>query len=300
MGAITPQRILLTGGTGQLGYECQLAAPRGVQLSIPSRSELDLANPDSIRACVAGFRPEFILHCGAWTAVDAAEDNEVEALAVNEGGSRVLAEAAQKLGARLILVSTDYVFSGESSSPWRADAPVQPINAYGRSKLAAERAVQEVLGLQAQIVRTSWVYGRRGQNFVRTMLRLMQQGKPLRVVADQQGTPTWAGGLAHALWALATAPHAGPILHYSDAGQTTWYEFAVAIRKLALGLGLDMVDSTVDPCQTDEYPTPARRPFWSVMELSPDWKTLQVPPQPWLDTLSEALPLLIAEDKLTR
>ncbi len=300
MPAATPQRILLTGGSGQLGYECQLAAPQGVELSVPDRAELDLANPDSIRACVAETRPDLILHCGAWTAVDAAEAQEAEALAVNEGGSRALAEAARSLGARLILVSTDYVFSGESSEPWPADAPVQPINAYGRTKLAAERAVHEILGPRAQIVRTSWVYGRRGQNFVRTMLRLMQQGKPLRVVADQQGTPTWAGGLAAALWALTQAPQAGPVLHYSDAGQTTWYEFAVAIRKLALGLGLDVADSTVNPCQTDEYPTPANRPAWSVLELSCDWTTLGVPPQPWLETLSGALPLLIAEDKLTR
>jgi dTDP-4-dehydrorhamnose reductase len=296
----SPQRILLTGGSGQLGYECQLAAPQAIELSIPDRSELDLANPASIHACVARFRPQLILHCGAWTAVDAAEDKEAEALAVNEGGSRALAEAALALDARLILVSTDYVFSGESSEPWPTDAPVQPVNAYGRTKLAAERAVREVLDDRAQIVRTSWVYGRRGQNFVRTMLRLMQQGKPLRVVADQQGTPTWAGGLAQALWSLTKAPDAGPVLHYSDAGKTTWYEFAVAIRKLALGLGLDVVDSTVNPCQTNEYPTPASRPAWSVLELSCDWKTLEVPPQPWLETLSEALPLLIAEDKLTR
>ena len=180
MNAPTHQRVLLTGGSGQLGYECQLAAPSDVDWVAPPRSALDLADPASIRACVREVKPDLILHCGAWTAVDAAEQETAAAFAVNEQGSRVLAEELAASGGRLVLVSTDYVFAGVGDHPWRAEDPVDPVNAYGRSKLAAEQAVAEVLGERAQVVRTSWVYGRRGKNFVRTMLGLMQQGKELK------------------------------------------------------------------------------------------------------------------------
>ena len=300
MNAPSHQRVLLTGGSGQLGYECQLAAPSDVEAVAPARSVLDLADPTSIRACVQEVQPALILHCGAWTAVDAAEQDTAAAFAVNERGSRVLAEEAAACGARLVLVSTDYVFAGEGDRPWRPDDPVDPINAYGRSKLAAEQAVAEVLGDRAQVVRTSWVYGRRGKNFVRTMLSLMQQGKELKVVADQLGAPAGAGGLAQALWALRAAPEAGPIFHYSDAGITSWYGFASTIRELALGLGLEVADSSVSPCSTEEYPTPARRPAWSPLEASPEWADWGVAAAAWQDALEHALPLLLAEDARAR
>lgn len=296
VGANSFQRILLTGGSGQLGHECQLAVPPGVELAAPDLDVLDLADPTSIRNCVRDVSPAVILHCGAWTAVDAAEEQVDAAFAVNATGSRILAEEAASLGARVILISTDYVFSGAGDRPWLPDDPIEPINAYGRSKAEAEAAVSEILGSQAQIVRTSWVYGRRGHNFVRTMLRLMEEGRALSVINDQLGAPTWAGGLARALWALTRAPETGPILHYSDVGITSWFGFAAAIREVALGLGLEVADSSVSPCSTEDYPTPAPRPAWSPLALSPAWEQLGVAPEPWDRTLEQALSLLVAED----
>lgn len=296
MSEALPQRVLLTGGTGQLGVECQLQIPDGVTVFAPDLDELDLADAASIRRVVADCEPDLVLHVGAWTAVDAAEEQEELATAVNGQGSAVLAEEIAQRGGRLIYVSTDYVFSGEGDRPWQPEDPVDPVNAYGRSKLAGEQAVQQALGDRAQIVRTSWVYGRRGNNFVRTMVNLMRQGRDLKVVADQHGAPTWAGGLAAALWALAAAPLEGPVLHYSDAGITTWHEFAAEIRALALGAGLDVADSSVAPCPSSEYPTPARRPRWSPLACSSAWQRLGVAPQPWQETLRFAFPLLLAED----
>lgn len=270
--------------------------PSGVELAAPDMDVLDLSDPTSIRDCVREVNPHWILHCGAWTAVDAAEEKYDEAHAVNTIGSQVLAEEAKRLDARMVLISTDYVFSGKGDRPWEPDDPIDPVNAYGRTKAEAEAAVSEILGGAAQIVRTSWVYGRRGHNFVRTMYRLMSEGRALSVIDDQKGAPTWAGGLAKALWALTGAPDADPILHYSDAGITSWYGFASAIREVALGLGLEVADSSVSPCSTEDYPTPAPRPAWSPLAPSPVWEQLGVAAEPWDLTLERALPLLIAED----
>lgn len=296
MHASSIQRVLLTGGSGQLGHECQLVAPAGIELAAPDMDVLDLTDPTSIRDCVRDVNPDWILHCGAWTAVDAAEEKYDEAYAVNATGSQVLAEEAQRLDARMVLISTDYVFSGQGDRPWLPDDPIDPVNAHGRTKAVAEACVSDILGSRAQIVRTSWVYGRRGHNFVRAMLRLMGQGRALSVIEDQKGAPTWAGGLAKALWALAAASEAGPILHYSDAGITSWYGFAEAIREVALGLGLEVADSSVISCSTEDYPTLAPRPAWSPLAPSPVWEQLGVAAEPWDLTLERALPLLVAED----
>jgi len=232
--------------------------------------------------------------------VDAAESAEAEATIVNGDSVAAMAKEAVKLGSRMIGLSTDYVFSGTGSQPWTEDDAVAPLNAYGRSKLVGEQALKEVLPGQGCMVRTSWVYGRKGKNFVHTMLHLMRAGKSLQVIDDQQGCPTWAGGLAQALWALATSPREQPLpatLHFTDGGIISWFDFATAIREEALALGLDIATSSVSACTTEAYPTPARRPHWSPLQFSQEWAAHEIHQQPWRQVLHAALPLMMAEAK---
>jgi dTDP-4-dehydrorhamnose reductase len=170
---------------------------------------------------------------------------------------------------------------------------VAPLNAYGRTKLAGEQAVTAHLGERGHSVRTSWLYGRKGKNFVRTMLHLMQAGRSLKVVEDQLGSPTWAGGLAAALWALASAESAPPILHYTDGGIASWCDFANEIRTCGMSNGLDLAASSVHPCPSTEYPTPAARPSWSPMRFSNTWHDLGIRQSTWQDALRHALPILL-------
>lgn len=296
-------RVLLTGRNGQLGHECQLACPPGVELTAVGRQECDLADPRLAAAVVHAHRPNLILHTAAWTAVDDAEDAEEAATVINGDAVRAMAVAAREVGARMIGVSTDYVFSGEGEHPWHEDEAVAPLNAYGRSKLAGELALAEELPGAGCMVRTSWVYGRRGHNFVHTMLRLMLAGRDLQVVNDQQGCPTWAGGLAQALWALATWPKNqafAPVMHHTDGGICSWFAFATAIREEALNLGLDVAASSVNPCTSEAYPTPAKRPSWSPLAFSEGWAMVDKEQVPWQIALRTALPHLVAEAQASR
>ena len=294
-------RVLLTGESGQLGNECKLIAPTGCDLIAPTIDELDLTQLGSLSALVNSLKPDFVIHAAAYTVVDQAESSEKEAMLINAEATRVIAESVAELGASMAYVSTDYVFSGIGSEPWAEDSPLAPVNAYGRTKLAGEEAVRECLGDRGHIVRTSWLYGRCGNNFIRTMLRHMKAGKALKVIDDQKGSPTWAGGLAEALWALAQDKSGSipPMLHYTDGGITSWHDFAQQIRQEGLTLGLDLIGSSVTPCGSEEYLTPAPRPAWSPMRFSDAWSQLCIQQNSWQKTLAEALPLLLQEDTLT-
>ena len=287
------QRILLTGRNGQLGTECSLVIPSDCEVIAVDYPEFDLADADVLARTVREIQPDMLLHAAAWTAVDKAEEHEAEAHAINATATDVLASCMAELGGRMAFVSTDYVFSGEGVVPWREQDPVAPINAYGRTKLAGEQAVAAHLGDRGHVVRTSWLYGRRGANFVRTMLNLMSSGRALKVVEDQVGSPTWAGGLAKALFALAQASEAPSTLHFTDQDIVSWFVFAVAIRACGLENGLALEDSSVAPCPGSEYPTPAARPAWSPMHFSDAWHELGIPPSDWKQTLHAALPLLL-------
>ncbi|MCP4093849.1 MAG: dTDP-4-dehydrorhamnose reductase [Planctomycetes bacterium] len=294
------KRFLVTGRNGQLGHECGLIAPQGYDLVRVGREEMDLSDHAQIAKVIREVQPSFILHGAAWTAVDLAEEKEQEAFAINATAAEVMASCAAEIDARLAFVSTDYVFSGEGDAPWREDDPVAPLNAYGRSKLAGEQAVLGILGERGHVVRTSWVYGRRGNNFVRTMLRFMEQGRALKVVDDQLGSPTWAGGLAVALIALGLGENAPSILHYTDGGIISWCDFAQEIRACGIRNGLALEESSVNPCPSTEYPTPAARPSWSPMHFSSAWEGLGITQSTWQDALQLALPLLLREnDKVT-
>lgn len=253
-------RALITGAGGQLGRALAACVPDGWHCLALRRSECDLAIKSSIRSAVARHRPDVVLNAAAYTAVDRAENEEALATAINGVAVGVLNDALREYGGRLIHVSTDFVFDGRSSAAYQPDDARRPLSAYGRSKAAGEVAAGE----DALVVRTSWVYGAGGANFVRTMLRLMRERDEVRVVADQIGAPTWSTGLAETLWALAMKEARG-ILHHRDAGVASWFDFAVAIQEEAIALGLLARQVPVIPIATADFPTPAQRPAFSLL-----------------------------------
>ena len=275
-------RWLVTGAGGMLGRDlCLCLASQGeTEVVAASRADLDITDAAAVRSAVAGA--DLVLNAAAWTDVDGAESAEEAATAVNGHAVELLAAAA---GSRLIHLSTDYVFDGSATSPYPSDAPQAPVNAYGRSKALGERAVLDAGGY---VVRTAWLYGAHGPNFVRTMLRLASERETLDVVDDQTGPPTWSWALAQQVVALARAGDAAPgVYHGTAAGSTTWFWLARAIFADA---GLD--PARVRPTTSDRFPRPARRPTYSV--LSHDgWAGTGVTPLPhWRAMLTDAMPSL--------
>jgi dTDP-4-dehydrorhamnose reductase len=253
-------RILLTGKNGQVGSALLATLPALGDVVALDRAQLDLGDPDSIRSAVRNARPQVIVNAAAYTAVDRAENEEALALRVNRDGPAVLAEEAKRTGALLVHFSTDYVFDGEKAGAYvEGDAP-NPLNAYGRSKLAGERAV-EGSGCRYLVFRTSWIYAATGRNFYLTMLRLARERKPLRVVDDQHGAPTSSRMVAAATAsALAKLPQYPGLYHMSAVGSTTWYGFAQAIFREA------GVTAHVTPIASRDYPSAARRPRNCVLD----------------------------------
>ena len=279
-------RILLTGATGQLGCELgpMLAAH---DVFAPPRSIFDLTNPRSIRDMVRDTRPDMIINPAAYTAVDRAEQEPDLARAINAIAPAVLAEEARRLGIPLIHFSTDYVFSGEASVPYTEDHPTAPINVYGHTKLEGEQAIQAA-GCIHLILRSSWVYSHHGRNFLLTIERLARERTTLRIVADQRGTPNWARDLARATVAIAgigrdeLSAQAG-IYHLSGRGETTWHGFAKAIAaSMRLARAVE-----VDPIATVDYPTPARRPAYSVLDATKLRRAFGIVLPRWEDSLAE-------------
>ena len=273
-------RALITGASGQVGLALREGVPRGWTVVACDRAELDVTAADDVRRVIESVRPTLVFHAAAYTAVDAAESNAGQAEAVNAGGTRNVAEAVRRAGARLVHLSTDFVFDGSSGQPYGPEDRPAPVGVYGRTKLAAEQAALG-LGEQAVVVRTAWVYSRHGQNFVRTMLRLMRGEEGVGVVSDQVGTPTWARSLAEALWAVAARPGLHGVLHWTDAGVASWYDFAVAIQEEALAAGLLQRAVPVRPLSSHEYPTAARRPPYSVLSKRESWAALGLTPTHW-------------------
>lgn len=267
------RQIIVTGADGQLGRELLHCAPEGVDCLALGRGQLDITDADAISAVLEQVRPQALINTAAYTAVDRAESEPDVARRVNGMGPALLARACAAAGCRLLHLSTDFVFSGESGRPYRPASETGPLGEYGASKLAGELAVREALP-GALIMRTGWVYSRSGNNFVHTMLRLMAERDSLNVVWDQVGTPTWARGLAQALWAAVDRPQLSGILHWSDAGVCSWYDFAVAIAEEGFRLGLLPRPVEVRPIPASEYPAPARRPAYSVLDKSESWREL--------------------------
>ena len=288
-------KALIVGAGGQLAVELERTAPAEAVVTSLGIEDVDIADAAATRAAVARLAPDLILNAAAYTAVDRAETEVDLAFAANRDGPANLAVAAVAIGAKLVHVSTDFVFGGEAARPYSPSAPTAPLGVYGTSKRDGEIAVM-ALAPDALIVRTAWVYSAGGANFVKTMLRLMATRDEVRVVADQIGTPTSAADLARAIWGLAATDAAG-LFHFTNAGVASWYDFAQAIVEEASEAGLLGREISVVPIRTADYPTPARRPAFSVLDCSEAWATLGGPAPHWRVALREVVAALAAETR---
>lgn len=281
-------RVLVTGSGGQVGRALLETAPADMEVIGCSHADLDVADAEAVRAFVAKHRPHSIINAAAYTAVDKAESEPDLARRVNAEGPRHLAAVARDRSVRLIHISTDFVFDGAASVPYRPHAATNPLNVYGRTKRDGELAVLEELPDRSVIVRTAWVYAATGSNFVRTILRILSATGSARVVADQVGTPTAARSLAEGLWWIAARPDFRGLHHFTDAGVASWYDFAVAIAEEGVRLGLLQSTVAVTPIATEEYPRPARRPSYSVLDTR-SLLSLGFTPHHWRERLRSVL-----------
>lgn len=285
------QTIIVTGANGQLGQELQRLAPAfpAYTLHFFDRSDLDIANSAQVRSTFASLKPAFCINCAAYTAVDKAESEQKAAFAINAEGAKHLAEASKEVGARFVHISTDYVFNGVGEKPYKEDDPTDPVNLYGASKLRGEQLTLETAP-DSVVIRTSWVYSSFGNNFVKTMLRLMQSRTEISVVADQVGSPTYAADLAEAIMQIISLGRwQGGLYHFSNDGVITWHEFAREIQHYT------HLDCTVHPITTDQYPTPAKRPKYSVMDKQKIQQVYGITLVPWRSSLYRCLDLLKEE-----
>ncbi|MEK8088995.1 dTDP-4-dehydrorhamnose reductase [Thermithiobacillus plumbiphilus] len=282
-------KVLITGASGQLGQALQDSAPGSCELLALDSRTLDISQADAVRPAVSRFAPSLIINAAAYTKVDQAETEPGRAHAVNAEGAANLARAAQGSGARLIHISTDFVFDGNKSTPYQPADQTNPLGVYGASKCEGEQQVQEITQSQALIIRTAWVYAAHGNNFVKTMLRLMAEREQLAVVSDQIGTPTSAHTLAQAIWRAASKPDLRGIYHWTDSGVASWYDFALAIQEEALALGLLDKAIPIRPIRTQDYPTPAKRPAYSVLDKTQSWADFDLAPLHWRVALRQVL-----------
>lgn len=274
-------RLLITGAGGMLARALRLELPaRGHEVLALTREALDVRDPDGCRRTLERARPDAVLHCAAYTRVDDAESDEGAARALNADATANVARACGAVGARLVYPSTDYVFDGSASTPYPPDAPTAPLNAYGRTKLEGERLALSLS--DALVVRTSWLYGAGGRNFVATILERAASGEPLRVVDDQHGSPTWTHDLAHVLARLLENDASPGVYHACGGGETTWYGFAREAIRLA-GLTTE-----VQPVTSDAFPRRARRPRNSRLDCSTT-EVVVGPMRDWREALAAAL-----------
>ena len=277
--------ILVTGGNGQLGCSLRLATAESIHRYIFTDIEaLDITSAEAIATFFEREKVDVVVNCAAYTAVDLAEENEAQADLINHKAVALLAAACKRYDATLVHISTDYVFSGEADTPYTEECAPAPINAYGRTKLAGERAVAES-GCRNIVIRTSWLYSEYGKNFVKTMLSLMASRPEVRVVADQFGTPTYADDLAKAITYIIESNQLDKCgtYHYSNEGVCSWYDFACEIARLSGN------NCTVTPCTTADYPTKAQRPHYSVLDKSKFVATFGLPIPNWLDSLKKVI-----------
>lgn len=273
-------RVLVTGANGQLGGALQRTAPAWADVNAIDVEDVDLTDAPMLTARLVVEAPDVIINAAAYTAVDKAESDEALARAINADAVATMVAALASTGGKLVHVSTDYVFDGTACEPYKPDAPRNPQSAYGRTKAEGEDALRA----QDLLVRTAWVYEAGGANFVRTMIRLMNEREELGVVADQVGSPTWATGLARTIWALLEKGASGAY-HHSDDGAISWFDFAVAIAEEGHALGLVKRIPAIKAIATADYPTPARRPAFSLLDCSATRALLGDRAVPWRENL---------------
>jgi len=284
------KRILVTGANGQLGQEIQRlsAAFPDYEFEFFTRENLSIDNEAQVKEAFRKVQPAFCINCAAYTAVDKAETDKEAARNINARAVELLAIVCMQHGTRFIHISTDYVFDGNATQPYKVNAPVDPQSVYGATKLEGEQRAMKS-NSNPIIIRTSWVYSEFGKNFVKTMMRLMKEKESLNVVSDQSGSPTYAFDLAEAiLQIISSGKWKGGIYHYSNTGIITWYDFAVAIR--------DLIHSgcKINPIPTSDYPTPAKRPAYSAMDTSLIADTFDIKLKSWKDRLSACIDRLNA------
>jgi dTDP-4-dehydrorhamnose reductase len=279
--------ILLIGSNGQVGTELQYTLSSNYKVITVARPQIDLTQPENLRQIIRETQPEIIINAAAYTAVDKAESEPENAHIINAIAPQIVAEESQKLGSFLIHISTDYVFDGNGNYPYQETDITNPLSVYGKTKLAGEIAIQKNCS-QHIILRTAWVYGTYGKsNFVKTMLRVGKDRLEVRVVADQIGSPTWAQDIALTITKIIpqlTAEIAG-IYHYTNSGVASWYDFAIAIFEEAEKLGFPLAINQVIPITTPEYPTPAKRPAYSVLACRKISQLLGTYPPHWRQRL---------------
>ncbi|MBI5040674.1 MAG: dTDP-4-dehydrorhamnose reductase [Gammaproteobacteria bacterium] len=281
-------KVLITGAGGQLGHElCARLLQAGHAVIPLTRAEADFTCPERVRDAIAAAKADWVVNCAAYTAVDKAESDSATAFIVNRDAARAVAEAVAGYGGHLLHVSTDFIFDGTQSHPYREDDLANPLGVYAHSKWAGEQAVRELMP-EALIVRTAWVHGAQGNNFVKTMLRLAAERDELRVVDDQIGSPSWTGDIADALIALIQQDAHG-CFHFTNEGVASWYDFAVAIIAEARVLGFPIKAQRVTPIPTSGYPTPARRPAYSVLDKQKIRAALGRPIPHWREALVSML-----------
>jgi dTDP-4-dehydrorhamnose reductase len=285
-------KVWLAGSRGMLGSVLAEALESAGVTLVSTDTDLDIADADAVLAFARRERPSLVINAAAYTRVDDAESHEADAFRVNAEGAEVVARAALELAAPVVYFSTDYVFGGSAAQPWREDAPTSAQGVYAQSKLAGERRVLATQGQGGKpyVVRTSWLFGENGANFVRTMLGLMRDKEELRVVADQRGRPTYTRDLAQAtleLVGLGSREAAAPgVYHFANSGDVSWHEFATGIREAALEHGLSLRCARVLPVTTAEFPRPAPRPAYSVLDTSRIEAVLGRKPRTWTEALA--------------
>jgi dTDP-4-dehydrorhamnose reductase len=281
-------KVLVLGGGGQVASALVAAAPAQHQVTVRTRAELDIGDAAAVARALSDTGPEWIINAAAYTAVDLAEDQPAQAMAVNDTAVGVLAAAAAAAGCRLLHLSTDFVFDGQSNRAYLPADQTNPLSVYGVSKLGGERHVLAAEG-SGIVLRTAWVYAAAGRNFVLTMLRLMREKEQLSVVCDQIGTPTWAAGIAAAIWGLIEVQAPGGIYHWTDLGVASWYDFAVAIQDEAVARGLLGRAVPITPIPSAAYPTRARRPAFSVLDTAATRALIKIPARHWRHNLRTML-----------
>ena len=281
-------KILVTGANGQLGWELQRAKPNDCELTALSRDQLDITDLEQVIRSINSIKPDWVINAAAYTAVDKAESDSAGAYAINADGAANLATAAQAINSRLLHISTDFIFDGKNNRPYLPEDVPNPLGIYGASKLAGEQKVREILGGETLIIRTAWVYSAHGNNFVKTMLRLMGERDTLGVIEDQVGTPSWAAEIARAVY-LSIENNLRGVYHWTDTGAASWYDFSVAIYELGKEAGLINNSVTINPIPTEAYPTPAERPPYSILNKDSLRKAINYTGRHWRDSLSQMI-----------